>query len=292
MCVKDEADLLPQVYPHIRESVDYVYAYDDGSQDDTWEQIKHSDYAIRRIDDKIRPTMDRPQYHHLLERIKSDFRNDDVWVFITMGDRFFLNKKPRQIVEEAKGHDVVSGIQLDFLRHRMDPWTEENDIWPDMRNIRHICRWMKYDERCIVGFKLRHNLTYVGSKYPWPRGLASLKVQYNSPPGRDLITSDMPFFEHQGRRSPKSVMWRIDSGSRVMSKKYAFDLSSYATVMETMRRYYNPYKIFPWIDNSSLHLLIKVNNDPKYDDRGIARIFYRGLESGYKDSPLPHRRDI
>lgn len=293
MCVRDEADLLPQVYPHIRENVDLIYAYDDGSLDNTWSIIKDSDYSIRRQDDKARPAMDRPHYHHLLERVKKDFPSEPVWVFITMGDRFFLNKKPQQIVEEAGDHDVVSGIQLDFLRHRLDPWTEENDTWPDMSNIRHVCRWMKYDERCIVGFKLRPNLTYVGSKYPWPRGLANLKVQYqNAALDRDVIYRDMPYLEHQGRRSPKSVMWRVKSGSRTMSKKYAFDTSSYAQVMETMRRYYAPYKVYPWIDEHSLDKLVEQNNDPTWDDRAMSRYFYWGLEHGYKVNPLPRRRDI
>lgn len=295
MCVKDEADLLPQVYPHVRGLVDHVYAYDDGSQDGTWDLIKHSDYAIRRVDDKARPEMDRPQYHHLLERIKKDFKNQETWVFITMGDRFFLNKKPAQIVAEAGNFQSVGGIQLDFLRHRLDPWTEQNDTWPDMSNIRHTCRWMKYDERCVVAFKLRQDLTYVDSKYPWPRGLASTPSQYASPEGptgRDIITKDMPFWEHQGRRSPKSVMWRFNSGSRKMSKKYSFDVSSYAGVMETMRRWYNPHRVFPWIDESSLDLLVECNNNPSFDDRAVLKYFFNGLEAGYKANPLPPRRDI
>ena len=294
MCVRDEADLLPQVYLHVRGLVDHIYAYDDGSQDNTWDLIKDSDYAIRRVDDKKRPVMDRPNYHHLLERLKKDFPREPVWVFITMGDRFFLNKTPQQIVEETGDHDVVGGVQLDFLRHRLDPWTEENDTWPDMSNIRHTCRWMKYDERCIVAFKLRPELTYVGSKYPWPRGLANLKVQYNSPeaPLRDIIFKEMPFLEHQGRRSPKSVIWRTQSGSRTMSKKYQFDTTSYAGVMESMRRYYNPYKVYPWVDASSLNKMVEQNNDPAWDDRVISRYFYWGLEYGYKVNPLPRRKDI
>ena len=131
MAVKDEADLLPQVYPHIRNLVDYLYVYEDGSQDDTWELVKDSDYAIRQVDDTNRPKIARPNYYHLLEKVKQDFKNEDVWCFITMGDRFFLNQTPEEIVDRAGNLNAVEGVQLDFLRHRCDPWTEENDPFPD-----------------------------------------------------------------------------------------------------------------------------------------------------------------
>lgn len=291
MCVRDEADLLPQVYPHIRERVDLIYAYDDGSQDATWDIIKESDYAIRRVDDKSRLSIQRPNYHHLLERLKSDFKKEEVWVFITMGDRFFLNKNPNQIVEEAKGYDVVEGIQLDFLRHRLDSWTEENDTWPDFSNIRHVCRWMKYDERCIVGFKLHQGLSYLQAKYPWPRGFVN-KPQYANECKQDKICIDMPFLEHQGRRSPKAAMWRIQSGSRGMSKKYSFDYTSYASVMESMRRFYSPYRVLPWIDNSSLDKLVEVTNGENWSADANSRYFFWGLEYSQQLSPLPPRTDI
>ena len=91
MCVRDEADLLPEVYPHIKELVDEIYVYDDGSTDDTWGLVKDADYAIRREDDTNRLSIPRPNYHHLLEKIKEnhDIEEEDVWAIITMGDRFF-----------------------------------------------------------------------------------------------------------------------------------------------------------------------------------------------------------
>ena len=37
MAIKDEADLIPEVLPHISERVDDILIYDDGSQDNTWD---------------------------------------------------------------------------------------------------------------------------------------------------------------------------------------------------------------------------------------------------------------
>lgn len=269
MCVKNEADLLPQVYPHIRENVDLIYAYDDGSTDNTWDFIKHSDYAIRRVNDHARENIWRPNYHHLLNRIFGDFNGskEEIWIVITMGDRFFLNKKPRQIVEEARGFDCVHGIQLDFLRPSIDPWTEKNDPAPDMSKIRHLARWFRHDERCVVAYKLQPQLSYRKSKLPWPRGLAASNVQY----GGLGISIDMPFLEHQGRRTPKAYRARGKEPSDVFFK--ADDL-------------------LPWVDNSSLELLVDMENNAHWNVPPRAKYFRMGLEYMAKKGALPPRRDI
>lgn len=296
MSVRDEADLLPQVYPHIRNQVDLLYVYEDGSQDNTWNIVKDADYAIRRVDDKNRPEIYRPNYHHLLERMKKDFGDEEVWVFITMGDRFFLNKYPAQIVREAQaeGCSAVEGIQLDFLRHRVDPWTKENDPWPDLSNIRSICRWFKFDERCTVAFKLHPQLSYLKSKYPWPRNVPDdMKVQYAARAMNHQLSLEMPYLEHQGRRTPKAAMWRINSGSRPRSDKKHLhhNFSSYEAVLDTNPGFYLPYKLLPWIDNNSLDALVYMNNveDLTQSNR---RYFYLGIEHMVKRFPLFPRRDL
>jgi len=248
MCVKDEADLLGQVFPHIRGNVDLIYAYDDGSIDDTWNYIKHADYSIRRIDDKNRLPTDRGNYHHLLEKLKEDFPSEEVWCFITMGDRFFINKTPRQIVEEAESFRSVEGIQLDFLRHKDDPWTEENDPFPNYSNIRNICNWVRVDERCIVAFKLNESLSYEDSNYPWPKGIGI--PQFSN---FHFATKDMPFLEHQGRRSPKGFMWR-HTYSRPLGIKYKHvDFSSFQKVLETNSMIYSPTDVIYWNNGKALN---------------------------------------
>jgi len=291
MCVKDEADLLPQVYQHVRGLVDHIYAYDDGSQDNTWDLIKNSDYAIRKVDDKNRQNIMRPHYHHLLQKIQKDFGKEEAWVVITMGDRFFLNKKPRQIVEEAKGFDCVEGLQLDFVRHRLDPWTEENDPYPDLSNIRQLCRWFRYDERMVIAFRLQPHLTYDKSKYPWPRGLANGKVQYGAAEMKDMISLAMPYVEHQGRRTPKAVLARLKSGARSVGNKHAdLDVSNWAAVMKSMDNFYEPYKCLPWVNNSSLEQFVEMTNGANWQIGPHRRYFFLGVEYMAKKG-LPRRED-
>jgi hypothetical protein len=291
MCVRDEADLLTQVYPHVRANVDFIYAYDDGSQDDTWEYVKDSDYAIRRVDDKHRLEIHRPNYHHLLEKIKQDFKDEDVWAVICMGDRFFLNSLPEAIVSEAGEYEAVNGVQLDFLRHRFDPWTEENDPWPDMSEIRRIATWCKFDEQCIVAFKVSPETSYQRSKYPWPRGIKS--VQYNYADSGNKLCVDMPFLEHQGRRSPKAAIWRKHSGSRPVSKKHGhLKFASFDEIMETQKKFYEQYKMLPWEGLETLHKLVEIYNEENWQNPVNRRYFFWGLEQALKLGWNPKRKDL
>jgi hypothetical protein len=290
MCVRDEADLLPEVYPHIRELVDEVYVYDDGSRDGTWDIVKGADYAIRREDDVARVAMPRPNYHHLLEEIKQnhDVENEDVWAIITMGDRFFLNKTPRQIVEEAGDHISVEGIQLDFLRHRSDPWTEENDEYPNYsQSLREICRGVKVDERCTIAYKVTNQTTYQRAAYPWPKGAGTPQYSDLKP----KISLDMPFLEHQGRRSPKASQWRYNSGSRPLGRKYQhWDFSTFESSMESMSRFYDPVRVYPWVGPESLEMIVDLYNKEDLLKKENKKWFFRGIEAMW--SYLPPRTDV
>jgi hypothetical protein len=286
MCVRDEADLLPEVLEHLNGKVDDLYVYDDGSKDGTWDLVKHTSYAIRREDDVNRPSMPRPHYHHLLEKIKEDYdyENEDIWVIITMGDRFFLNKTPRQIVEEAGEYTAVEGIQLDFLRGRLDPWTEENDEYPNYsESLRTLCRAVSVDEHCIVAYKVTKETTYVRAKYPWPRGVGT--TQYSEL--RPKLSLDMPYLEHQGRRSPKSAQWRYNTGSRPIGSKHQHrDFSTFESTVKSMEMFYATYQVYPWRGLESLDMIVDAENAELVDKEQ----FFKRVEAAWPE--MPPRTDL
>ena len=296
MCVRDEADLLPEVLEHLDGEVDQIYAYDDGSKDGTFEILKsHAlkvGYIKRRKHDTERLDIPRPNYHHLLERIKQDYEGEEVWAVITMGDRFFLNKTPRQIVAEAGEFTAVEGIQLDFLRPRTDPWTEENDTWPVYSNsLRKLCRWVRIDERCIVAYKVTNAPSYRRSAYPWPKAVGP--VQYECAAMNEQVSLDMPFLEHQGRRSPKALMERISQGCRVLGRKYKdYDLSTFESTVECNHVMYKPISLFPWIGLESLDPIVKWHNQKSSHYITSRRWFFKGVEAALENIPLPERTDI
>lgn len=304
MCVRDEADLLPEVLDHLDGNLDYIYAYDDGSQDATFNILsKHKAvrYIMRRDNDKHRhQSLHRPNYHHLLEQLKKDSK-EPTWAVITMGDRFYLNKSPYEICRDAesKGFLAVEGVQLDFLRHRVDPWTEENDTFPKWDiSLRQSCRWARVDEICIVAYKVQDHLSYARSKYPWPKGIVSAgKTQFSFIENDRKLSMEMPYLEHQGRRSPKAFMFRyIHTNSRPMSRKVDTSnmiLDTFEGVVEAFPRFYEPYKVYPWISaERSLPKLIELKNEENWKNKQNLRYFFWGLEESYKFQPLHIREDL
>lgn len=279
MCVKDEADLLPEVLEHLDGKLDALYAYEDGSMDSTYKILKSYPgvtYLMRKQDDKERLSIKRPHYHHLLEKIKEDFKGEDVWCVITMGDRFFLNKSPRKIVEDAEagGYTTVNAVQLDFLRHREAGWTEENDTFPMYEeSLRNTCRWFKFDEWCIIAFRLSDARSYKSAKYPWPKG-DNDNVQYKAKDRDGKVTMDIPFLEHQGRRSPNAMLWRIESGSRKLSSKITLESYSFDGIVLAWKKFYAPYKLIPWVDIQSLHTFIEMYNEIDEERRSGKRDAY------------------
>jgi hypothetical protein len=300
MCVRDEADLLPEVLEHLDGELDALYAYDDGSIDNTLNILWQSpvvNYIMTRKKDVDRLVIKRPHYHHLLEKIKKDYLNCDepVWVVITMGDRFFLNKKPRQIAEEAEagGFTAVNGAQLDFLRHQSDPWTEENDTFPKYPDsLRNLCKWFKWDENCIVAFKLTGGCSYMKARYPWPKGCGD-NVQYKmGDSDKEKLSPEMPFLEHQGRRSPKAFAWRVQSGSRKLSRKIKLETFTFDDIMEVLGKMYKSWKVLPWVDNSSLTTFLEMFNNPDWIYNAFKRSYFEPVMEDIETNGPHERKDI
>ncbi len=298
MCVKDEADLLPEVLEHLDGELDTVYAYDDGSIDDTFKILQNYSrqvgYIKRKKHDTERLNIARPHYHHLLERIKKDYEGEEVWIVITMGDRFFLNKKPRQIVEEAEagGFTTVHGGQLDFVRHKNDPWTKENDTFPKYSSsLREICKWFRWDEDCVVAYKLSDDRSYLEAKYPWPRG-GHIKQQYHSIDREGKVSVDMPYMEHQGRRSPNAYKWQLDSGSRLLSSKVDMPIVSFEAIMEVQPWWYHSWKLLPWVDNNSLIPFVEMYNNPDFIYNKVKRSYFEPVGEDILTNGPHRRKDI
>jgi hypothetical protein len=284
MCSRNGADLLPQVLTHLEGKVDHIYSYDDGSVDNTYNLLKNgTDYVGR--DDPRRSECSRGHYRHLLEKVREDFKGEDVWCILTMDDRFFLNKYPHHIVRDAEdgGYDAVEGVQLDFLRHRLDPWTKENDTYPKYHNIREVCRWACVDERCVVAFKLHDGLSYDAAKYPWPQGIQNRQYASKSMGGK--LSLEMPYLEHQGRRSPEHFRQSYLTGSRPISKKYKdkWDLSTWDSTVECNKAFFAPYRVVPWINHyTSLPTIVDAQNSEGLKDKIARRYYYWGLEAAQR----------
>ena len=289
MPLKNEADLLPEVLHHLRGELDDLFVIDGDSVDDTYEIAKQEASYIIRTSEIESVGGYRPHYHHLLETIKKSY-SEEVWVVITMGDRFYLNLGPRDIVEECldKDYGSMHGRKVDFLRPVYAPWTPEMDTFPNYgTSLRHLNRWASnYAEEQVFAFKLTDDLSYAQAKYPWPQGLSGRRRQKR-------YTRMTPFQEHQGRRSPKATSWRFNNGSiKVHSKNDTWDLSTTESTRNTCTIWHK-MDVFPWTGTETLDLMLERANVRAYSLEE-SKAYFQGVKDTYiaLGRKLPPRNDI
>jgi hypothetical protein len=220
---RNDGDLLQQVLdqPEMR-TLDAIYAYDDGSTDNTRDILfKHpsiTKYASR-FDFSYEELSSVPQHrrHWLLQTVRDTYPNETVWVVRLEGDRFFLNQPPVQTVQAAisAGQDYRCGVMIDFRRSMAEGWGAA-DTWPSWdKPIQQIQTYARIDDihRAVV-FKVTDELKYDRQR-PWPSGLQ--KGDYIDD---KTINKQMAFFAHHGRRGPKAWCFSYTSGSRKRSSKF------------------------------------------------------------------------
>lgn len=239
---KDDGDLLPEVLNSL-EGFDYIFAYNDGSQDSTENILKSSskitDY-VNRKDFSAEELASVPQHrrHYLLNWMHKIFdgTKEDVWVIRLEGDRFFLNQTPKQMIKRAELYGY-QGLSAGMVDYRLPPklnW-DNYDSWPrwlsSIRNIQTYCRID--DVHPLVAFKLTPDVHYDKNKIrPWPRITGPTDYLDN-----DVIGPNTCLMAHHGRRGPKYWSWAYGtSGSRKRSSRWPahWDFSTpekaYATV--------------------------------------------------------------
>lgn len=292
---RDDGDLLPYVLKQATGMFDAIYAYDDGSVDNTFKVLSEHP-AISKVfkKDQFSPEERGEFLQHrrgfLLDQIKKDFpfEKEEIWIVRLEGDRFFLNQSPKEIVERAKkrGDDHSCMVQLEFNRHRLEGW--DQDDFPNWKSdIREIQRWFKFEEvQPCVAFRVMDYVDYrhLNNPRPWPGGLK----KGNWGRGKDQtmkVSKEMCILEHHGRRSPKYMHWAFQTKSRGLSRKFdpLIDCSSPEKVLETWPSRYAQYKLYPFVNLSSLDKCIEIRNEWPEASKQMLRYYFWGAESLYKE---------
>ena len=112
--VKNEADIIQSTIKEALKWSDYIYVYDNGSDDGTWELVQQlaSDRVIAwKSDDKpFRESLRGEVFNHFRERAQPG----DWWCRLD-GDEFYTVQCPRQFLEKVKPSvHVAWGIHIEY----------------------------------------------------------------------------------------------------------------------------------------------------------------------------------
>lgn len=283
--VKDEADLLPSVLANVEHGVDAIYAYEDDSSDNTLEILQAHPKVeyIKTFDPSF--TQEVHKTHHLEQMVKQNFpyKTEEVWVALLAGDLYWLNQTPREAAHltEVLGHDLRTGCALNFSLHHSESW-EGKDEWPNWSTpLRQLCRWAKVIEELPVVWKVADYTRW--KRLPWPGGFRSRAT---------TIVPEMPFLEHQGKRSPKFMQHRLlrDPEGKFppgMTLEDAQDLAKVDAWGRSKGYWCNPESV-PWLGLPTIKTLLEIEKAP---DRSV---IYRKWEEWYEQQGrvLPPRTDL
>lgn len=282
--VRNEADLLPAVLDNVADGVEEIFAYDDDSDDGTLEILKA--HPVVTYIEPYNPKFTAELYKtRVLEKmVKQNYRyqKEEVWVSLLAGDLFWLNMTPREAAERAlaAGFDCSNGTAVDFGRWS---WDERSDTWPNWHmDPRFLCQWCAVIEELPVVWKVADYTFW--NRLPWARGFKARKLG---------IELDMPFLEHQGKRSPRYHQWKYASGSRAQPRyngvrttpdqwtyEFAYEHGKSLGFWENDRR-------IPWFGLETLERLIELEH-MSWPDRVAV---YRTYDDQRHDS-WPVRKDL
>jgi hypothetical protein len=260
--VKDEADLLQEVLCTVEPHLDGIYAYDDGSSDDTEEILRNNNLAKVLTKRETNCPNGDWSIRLLYEEIKKDvnYKKEEVWVVLLAGDYFFLNMNPREACKHASqnGWDSKNAMAINFLRHPREGW-DDVDTWPDWEiSLRRLCRWVYFAEFLPIAWRVVDYVKW--GRLPWPKALRN-----RDPSSVDEFDRNVVFLEHQGKRSPRYHQWKYLSGSRAIPKKYLdVDFSDIEQAKKVCRgeQYFNNSEIIPWLGMDTLDVLIENFSKP------------------------------
>ena len=269
--VKDEADLLPEVLDDVAGGVEDIYAYDDNSVDGTLDILQEHPAVthIEPFDPSF--TMERQKTGILEQRVKENYpyKTEEVWVALLAGDLFWLNMTPTDAANLAvsKGCDLQNGVAIDFGRWE---WDDETDTWPEPYpdSLRDLCKWCNILEQLPVVWKVSDYTRW--RRLPWPGGFNKRNVG---------VTTEFPFLEHQGKRSPKYHQWKYATGSRsqplVRGERVTEDYWTRDTAWEHGRKlgYWRNRKRIPWTGLETIDRLVELFDMNAEDEQRVYSSF-------------------
>jgi glycosyltransferase involved in cell wall biosynthesis len=245
--VKDEVDVIEETLRDAQRWCDYIYIYDNGSTDGTWEKVqlisKDSNGQVIIFKQSDRPFHDRLR-GEVFENYKKNSNLGDWWNRLDADEMYIDN--PRQfLVEIPDEYDCVysSSFQYYFTNKDCELYEQNPEAFSDDVSVRKKCRY--YLNNCSELRFVRHKESTLWDRHvAWPYRLT------RAYPHRIRL-------QHYQYRSPEQIQRRINSRTRTVAMGFAHErMSNWQEVITASvkeRKYFPqlvPNKNLDWRDRT------------------------------------------
>lgn len=243
MFCKNEADIIEQTVRDAASKVDQLFISDDGSSDNSWKIIQSLKNEIDNITwiQREPNSKDAGQRQSLLNKIKLQFRPEDVFVQIIEADVFLLNE-PRNFTQCAIEDIAITWKSLNAVRKSwkgIDTYPNWNTPIKEIMNLAHEMPPMLYTFRPLP------KINYSDQWRPWPSGF-SYYIKGEVKQKRNELENH-PILLHCGYRGPTHFYQKYKEMGRIHKRRLNWDISSIEAIERTVGHFTTyPDKAKPW----------------------------------------------
>ncbi len=201
--VKNEVDIIEHCLQEASKWSDYIYVYDNGSSDGTWEKI----LSIQNDQIIAWKTEDKPFQESLRGEVFRHFRylaKDGDWWCRLDADEFYIDSPREFLAQVTYSNHVIYGIPIEYYLTFED--IDKLQLEQPISELLPQIRYYKAENSEIRFFRYRQGLTWMLDAQ-WPNHIG-------------LVEPKRILYKHYKYRTPKQIQKRLDT--RRMARTQGF----------------------------------------------------------------------
>ncbi|MBV9388002.1 MAG: glycosyltransferase family 2 protein [Chroococcidiopsidaceae cyanobacterium CP_BM_ER_R8_30] len=275
--VKNESDIIEQVLKAALTWSDFIYVYDNGSTDGTWEKVVNLAKDHRQIvpyKQESKPMRDQIR-SEAFNRYRSNSSNGDWWCRLD-ADEIYIDNPKRFLAEIPQKYELVwsASFQYYFTDKDLVLYNQEPSLYADDVPVEKKCRFYINNWSEIRFFRYKEDLIWTKNAWPdelyihYPERIRLKHFQYRSPQQiqkRLNNRKNLEIFEHE-----KLANWETSVLDPSLNWKLSVNANNFAKcweerIFDSSKLLYDVYdgkytiteELLPKIPNQPLRTFIK-----------------------------------